>query len=227
MPLKVLIVEDDAASLELMSEVLSSMEIQIRPMDDSEQAAALADSEKFDGIFLDLQMPKLHGLDLARQIRRSGWNKSTPIIVVTGWDERTAMRQVFDVGATFFLQKPIDRQKLLRLFRTARGALFDNRRRFMRVPLRIEVECQCPHGSARVMSWDISQGGILLDARQFRPGDRMRLSFMLPESKVSLNAAGVVVRVDERQRMGIQFTSMNEADRNGIRELVEGVAVAS
>ncbi len=100
-PLKVLVVEDDPAGLELMSEVFSSLKAQVYPFGDSEKAAAIINAEKFDGIFLDLEMPKLNGFDLARRVRSSSWNRSTPIIVVTGRDDRKTMQQAFAAGATF------------------------------------------------------------------------------------------------------------------------------
>ena len=84
MPLKILIVEDDDSSLELMTEVLSSVETEVRPVNDSLAAAAIILKERFDGIFLDLNMPKLDGFALMSRIRESPSNKSTPIIVVTG-----------------------------------------------------------------------------------------------------------------------------------------------
>ena len=89
--LKLLVVEDDPASLELMTEVFRSLKADVRPVSDSEEAARCVNQEKFDGIFLDLEMPNLHGFDLARRIRKSSWNKSTPIIIVTGQDERETM----------------------------------------------------------------------------------------------------------------------------------------
>ena len=46
--LKVLVVEDDPASLELMTEVLRSLEADVRPVSDSQQAAILVSQEKFD-----------------------------------------------------------------------------------------------------------------------------------------------------------------------------------
>src|SRR6202165_3840742 len=110
-PLKLLIVEDNLASLELMAEVFTSLKAAVRPVSDSEKGVGMVNQEKFDGIFLDLEMPKLNGFDLARLIRKSSWNKSTPIIIVTGRDERQTMQEAFAIGATFFLQKPVDRQK--------------------------------------------------------------------------------------------------------------------
>src|ERR1700694_1271454 len=99
------------------------------------RAADLVNQEKFDGIFLDLEMPNMNGFDLARRIRKPSWNKSAPIVVVTGRDDRRTMQEVFEIGATFFVQKPVDRQRLTSLFRTVRGALLENRRRHTRVPL--------------------------------------------------------------------------------------------
>ena len=49
--LKLLVVKDDAASLELMTEVLGSLEAEVRPISDSQKAAVLVNQEKFDGIF--------------------------------------------------------------------------------------------------------------------------------------------------------------------------------
>ena len=133
-PLKLLVVEDDPASLELMAEVFTSLKAEVCSVSDSQNAADLVNQERFDGIFLDLEMPNLHGFDLARRIRESSRNKSTPIIIVTGRDERDTMKQAFSIGATFFLQKPVDRQRLSILFRTVRGGMLGNRRRYARVP---------------------------------------------------------------------------------------------
>src|SRR5258708_20290135 len=79
--LKILIVEDDLPSLELMAEVFSSLEADVRPLSDSQKAAGLVDQEKFGGVFLDLGMPGLDGLEPAPAIRQSSRNKSTPTII--------------------------------------------------------------------------------------------------------------------------------------------------
>ena len=71
--LKLLVVEDDLPSLELMEEVFTSLQADVRPINNSETAAALVSKEKFDGIFLDLEMPRVHGFDLTNRIRESSW----------------------------------------------------------------------------------------------------------------------------------------------------------
>src|SRR5258707_15582502 len=96
-PLKLLVVEDDPASLELMTEVFTSLKAEVRPISDSEKAVGIVNQERFDGIFLDLEMPNLDGFDLARLVRKSSWNKSTPIAIVTGRDERQTMQEPFAI----------------------------------------------------------------------------------------------------------------------------------
>jgi CheY-like chemotaxis protein len=217
--LKLLVVEDDIASLELLTEVFTSLQAEVRPISDSQEAAGIVNREKFDGIFLDLEMPNLDGLDLARVVRKSSWNKSTPIIIVTGRDERQTMQQAFALGATFFLQKPIDRQKLSNLFRTVRGSMLENRRRHARVPLHTEVTCVVGPRTSRGMSWNLSQGGMLVDVDHLQSGNAVRVSFHLPASSVTIDALGVVPWVSDK-RQGIQFTNVNTRNQQFIREFV-------
>ena len=220
--LKLLIVEDDIANLELMTEVFTSLEAEVRPISDSQEAAGLVNQERFDGIFLDLEMPNLHGFDLARLIRKSSWNKSTPIVIVTGRDERETMQQAFTIGATFFLQKPVDRQKLNILFRTVRGGMLENRRRHTRVPIQTDVTCMVGSRTIRGLTWNLSLGGMQVEAGGLQPKDTVRVSFQSPVSGVLLDAVGTVVWVKET-RQGIQFTNVNSQIERSMREFISEV----
>lgn len=220
--LKLLVVEDDAASLELMTEVFRSLKAEVHPVSDSQEAARRVNQEKFDGIFLDLEMPNLNGFDLARGIRKASWNKLTPIIIVTGRDERETMQEAFAVGATFFLQKPLDRQKLSRLFRTVRGGMLENRRRYTRVPLQTDVTCAVGSRTMNGVSWNLSQGGIQVDIGGLEAKDVVRISFRLPISGLAIEATGTVIWVDQK-RQGIQFTNVNAKNQEIIRQFISEV----
>ena len=220
--LKLLVVEDDPASLELMTEVFRALKADVRPVSDSEEAARRVNQEKFDGIFLDLEMPNLHGFDLARRIRKSSWNKSTPIIIVTGQDERETMQEAFAVGATFFLQKPVDRQKLNKLFRTVRGGMLENRRRYTRVPLQADVTVVVGSRTVSGVIWNLSQGGMQVEVDGLQIKDAVRLSFRLPVSGAAIEAAGTVVWGDQK-RHGIQFTNVTAKNQGSIRQFVSEV----
>lgn len=221
-PLKLLVVEDNLASLELMTEVFTSLKAEVRPISDSEKAVGAVNQEKFDGIFLDLEMPKLNGFDLARFIRKSSWNKSTPIVIVTGRDERQTMQDAFALGATFFLQKPVDRQKLSILFRTVSGGMLENRRKYIRAPIQADVACTVGSRTLRGICWNLSQGGMQVQVGGLKPKDSVRLSFQLPIFAVTIDAAGVVMWGNE-QRQGIQFTNISAQNQQAIRKFIAEV----
>ncbi|MFZ0135500.1 MAG: response regulator [Candidatus Sulfotelmatobacter sp.] len=218
-PLKLLVVEDDIPSLELMTEVFTSLKAAVRPISESEKAVAMVNQEKFDGIFLDLEMPTLNGFDLARLVRKSSWNKATPIIIVTGRDDRQTMQDAFAIGATFFLQKPVDRQKLGALFRTVSGGMLENRRKFTRVPIQTDVTCTVGSRTVRGVSWNLSQGGMQVEVGGLKPKDAVRVSFKLPVSGVVIDAAGIVVWGKEN-RQGIQFTNLSVQSQQSIRHFI-------
>lgn len=217
--LKLLIVEDDIASLELMTEVFSSLEARVCSASDGKRAANLVENEKFDGIFLDLQLPDVPGFELAKKVRQSSWNKSTPIIIVTGHDQRDAMRQSFATGATFYLQKPVDRQKLTNLFRTVRGTLFENHCRHVRIAFRTEVSCRVGSRKLSGKSWNLSQGGLQVEVDGLKVDDKVEVSFRLPDSQVPIDAAGEVVWA-EAELQGIRFTSVGAHSQSEIRRTI-------
>ena len=217
--LQVLAVEDDLPSLELLSEVLTSLKAHVTAVSDSREAAILVNCRRFDGIFLDLEMPAIRGLELTERIRNSSWNKSTPVTVVTGRHDREAMRQAFQCGATFYLQKPIDRQKLAGLFRTVRGTFFDNRRRYARVPLDTEVNCIMGQREVHVKSRNLSRGGMQVETDSLPAGECVRLQFQLPGSHALIETSGLVVWTGGTRR-GIHFTTISECHSRAIREFI-------
>jgi CheY-like chemotaxis protein len=169
--LRLLVVEDDAANLELMTELLKQVKAEVCPVQDSQEAAGLIQREKFDGILLDLKMPLLSGFDLARLVRETVCNKSTPIIIVTGQDEKDAMHSSFSLGATYFLQKPVDSKKLTPLLLRMQERSYDNRRNLARVALNIDVACAVGDKMLSGLTWNISQGGIQLEVVGLQLGD--------------------------------------------------------
>ena len=129
MSTKVLIVEDSPALCELIREVLIADGIEARGITDSTQAAACLMKEKFEAVFLDVHMPPPDGIELARQMRNSGVNQSTPIVIITGEKDPGLMARAFQAGANLFLFKPVDRMKLLRILRIIQDPMERERQR--------------------------------------------------------------------------------------------------
>ena len=221
MQLKVLVVEDDIPTLELMREVLTPLGLEVRLINDSQHASTLINQEKFDGIFLDLMMPKVDGFELARQIRQSSCNKHTPIVIVSGREDRRTVEQAFAAGGTFFLYKPVDREKLTRLLHSTRGAMLEERRRSKRVAVQTKVECQVGSRKITGMSLNLSHSGLLFQGDgSLVPGNVGQLSFRLPGQKLPLKMQGLVVRADKKQRVGVRFSEISAEVRQRIRDFI-------
>jgi len=129
------------------------------------------------------------------------------------------MQDAFAIGATFFLQKPVDRQKLNALFRTVSGGMLENRRKSARVPIQAEVTCTVGSRTVRGISWNLSQGGMQVEVSGLKPKDAVRVSFTLPASGVIIDAVGVVVWGKE-SRQGIQFTAVSAQSQKSIRQFM-------
>ena len=217
--LRMLVVEDDRANLELMTELLEQLKSVVRPVSDSQEAASLIERDKFDVIFLDLTMPIVSGFELAKLIRESSCNKETPIVIITGREEKDTMHLSFSLGATYFLQKPIDAQKLGPLLKKIQEPSFDNRRLRSRVPLNTDVTCTLGDRVLNGLIWNISQGGIQLEVAGLELGSMVRMSFILPQPATIIKAQGVVAW-DRGGRQGLYFTEMSVEDQEMVRAYV-------
>src|SRR5258708_20077810 len=111
----ILVVDDDPLICELIRDVLESAEIKSQTTSDSQQASILIREEKFDAVFLDVRMSAPDGIALARQVRASLLNRTTPIAMITGETDRHLLTRVLEAAATCVRFKPIDLHPLLPL----------------------------------------------------------------------------------------------------------------
>jgi len=91
LPARILVVDDDPLTAELICEILLSASIDASFLTSSSEAAERLKREKYHAVFLDMRMPAPDGAELARQIRASRDNASTVIVMITGEQDRTVM----------------------------------------------------------------------------------------------------------------------------------------
>jgi CheY-like chemotaxis protein len=233
MELNALVVEDNASSMELICEALHGAGISAMGTRSPVHASDLLDRRKFDGIFLDLAMPGLNGAALSRQIRRSTRNASTPIIVV-GEQNRpgpNAIKEAFAAGAQFYLAKPLDRTKLVRLVNSTQGSLMRERLRNQTVEVRTAVSCRTGSGEYSGVSAQVNETGIVFQFDgKLHSGDFVRLSFRLPRTECKVETTGTIVRVMRdagKQRAACRFDNLNSASLQAIHDFVTSSAVGA
>ncbi len=221
MPSKVLVVDDDPLTCELIHEVLSSAEIEAYGVTDSREAATQLQQNKFDAAFLDVRMPSPDGIELTRQIRDSGLNKKTLVVMITGEGEQRFLTRAFEVGVDFVLFKPVDRQVLLRLLRVTRGPMERERRRFTRVNVGCRVAIESGQDQARGMTTDLSVSGMLVRAsRVFAVDSLVHVNLELDAKNPAIRGTARVVRHVGEDSMGLQFENLGSAENERLQEFL-------
>lgn len=109
--MKLLYAEDEAAMSEAVVDILTYHNYIVDAVYDGADALVYAQAERYDGIILDIMMPKLSGLEVLRQIRAAGC--STPILLLTARAEVEDQIQGLDLGADDYLPKPFSMELLL------------------------------------------------------------------------------------------------------------------
>jgi DNA-binding response OmpR family regulator len=102
--MRVLIVEDDAKLARLVHQGLSEEGHDVTIATDGGEALVVAERSVFDVIVLDIMLPVLDGLTVARRLRSAGNDR--PILMLTGRDANADVVRGLDAGADDYLTKP-------------------------------------------------------------------------------------------------------------------------
>jgi two-component system chemotaxis response regulator CheY len=110
---QVLVVDDSASMRNMVMATLASAGHQVKDAENGEVALALAKNAKFDAVITDLNMPVMDGITLVKHLRALANYTYTPILLLTtesAGDKKMAGKEA---GATGWLVKPFNPEKLL------------------------------------------------------------------------------------------------------------------
>jgi two-component system chemotaxis response regulator CheY len=112
----VLIVDDDPFIRKLIVTTLEGVSsFQLHEARDGEEAVQTARRESPRLVFLDIDMPRLDGIEACRQMRADPSMTGAKIVMLTATVEDSARDRAHEAGADFFLTKPFSPLELLRL----------------------------------------------------------------------------------------------------------------
>ena len=218
---QVLIVDDEEAVCQMVGKVLASAGMEPLALTRGSRALDLLNQEKFDMAFFDLHMAPPDGMDLARHLRRSSWNRTTPIILISDDQRPGAMSVGFEAGANFFLYKPFEKECLMKLIRATQGTIDYGRRRTRRVSLHSRVKLNSGEDLLEGETLDVSLCGLLVKAgRTLARGTPVRVSMELAPRMKPVVVAGSVVRVLDGNLMGIQLDQLSVAESERLQEFL-------
>lgn len=113
-PLRVLIAEDNVVNQKILMRILQTSGHSVVVAEDGLQAVARFSESPFDVVLMDVQMPRMDGLQATRQIRATA-GREVPIIGVTAGATPAELAACFEAGMNSCITKPVDISRLQEL----------------------------------------------------------------------------------------------------------------
>jgi CheY-like chemotaxis protein len=176
---------------------------------------------RFVVLFLDYRMAFPDGLELTRQARDSRFNRRTPIVLISDDQHPTAMHRGFEAGASFFLYKPLDKDRVVRLLRATQGAIQQAERRTRRVALHSKVLLRYRGQDIEGETVDVSMEGMLIKAPRTVPiGSSVDVNLQLSHALSPIVGVGSVVRLDGHDKIGVQLGRLKISESQRLQEFL-------
>lgn len=110
---QVLVVDDVAANRELLMARLEALDYEVREARDGIEALEMVDESEPDLILLDVDMPRLDGIEVCLRLKAHPTRRLIPIVILTASQDRATRLRGIAAGADDYLSKPFDANELL------------------------------------------------------------------------------------------------------------------
>jgi len=116
---QVLIVEDDAMNMMLLSETLRSDNLSVQCAYSGEEGVELFRKDRYDLVLMDIQLPGINGTEAMKILNRI--NDRVPVIALTGYGRKGDREKFLTEGFSAYMSKPFEidtlKEKIMMLFR--------------------------------------------------------------------------------------------------------------
>lgn len=132
-PIRLLLVEDNPGDADLTREVLESGKVLVAVdvVEDGEKAldylmkrGPYASADTPDLIFLDINLPKLHGRQVLAEIRSHAHLRAVPVVMLTSSNAEEDIAECYALGANCFVTKPVRLDEFQNIIRAIEGFWF-------------------------------------------------------------------------------------------------------
>jgi CheY-like chemotaxis protein len=157
---------------------------------------------RFEAVIIDLTTEGAS--DVLRRLRVDVRTRNAVLFALA--DNHSSVREAFQLGSTFVLEKPLSLDRTLRCFRAAYGLIIGERRRYHRHRISVPVTL-LRSGKEPVTGYsiDVSSGGILLETSStFAEDTQVKVQFGLPRISEKMVIASEVIWSQEG-RVGLRF----------------------
>lgn len=160
----ILIVDDTAANLRLLSQILTEHEYHVRPVPDGQLALAAVQAQPPDLILLDIRMPGMSGYEVCEHLKADAKTCDIPIIFISALDATQDKVRAFTAGGVDYVTKPFQVEEVAARvethlsLRTLQKQLQDaNKKMAQELALAGEVQASfLPHDLADIPGWQLT-----------------------------------------------------------------------
>lgn len=215
--MRILLAEDEMALSKALVTILERNNYSVDPVYDGQAALAYAESGNYDGMVLDIMMPKMDGITVLTKLRNQG--NRVPILLLTARSEIDDKVQGLDAGANDYLTKPFHVQELLARIRAMtrlQHAQTNTRLQVGNVTLdRATFELSTPTGSFRLANKEFQMLELLMsNPRSLISTGRFMEKIWGYDSQAEVNVVWVYISYLRKKLSALQANVQIKATRN-------------
>lgn len=117
--LRILLADDNQLNQKVICMLLRRLQLKCDVAGDGQEALEFLLNNRYDVLFLDLNMPYLNGIEVLEKIREKPWFDQLYVVALTAVDYGETKKRFMAAGCDDALDKPIDRTKLERILKKA------------------------------------------------------------------------------------------------------------
>lgn len=224
--MRLLLAEDEAALSKALTAILERNNYSVDSVCDGQAALEYLESDNYDGVILDIMMPKIDGITVLRKLRQKG--SLVPVLLLTAKSEVDDKVLGLDAGANDYLTKPFHSRELLARIRAktrTQTAHPDSLLQMGNVVLnRASFELSTPSGSYRLANKEFQMMEMLMsNPKCLISSERFMEKIWGYDSEAEINVVWVYISYLRKKLAALHATIHIKASRNAGYSLEETV----
>lgn len=222
--MRLLLAEDEAALSKALRAILERNNYSVDTVCDGEEALVYLESGNYDGVILDIMMPKMDGITVLREIRARG--DHIPVLLLTAKSEVDDKVTGLDAGANDYLTKPFNSRELLARIRAmtrVQTVQTNSKMTVGNVTLdRATYELSTPSGAYRLANKEYQMMEMLMNnPKNLIPSERFIEKIWGYDSEAEINVVWVYISYLRKKLSALHANIQIKAMRNAGYSLEE------
>lgn len=215
--MRLLLAEDEKALSKALATILERNKYSVDTAYDGQEALEYLDAGNYDGVILDIMMPKVDGITVLREIRKKG--NLIPVLLLTAKSEVDDKVLGLDAGANDYLTKPFNARELLARIRAmtrTQTAQADSRLKIGNVTLdRATYELSTPSGNYRLANKEFQMMEMLMaNPKNLISSERFMEKIWGYDSEAEINVVWVYISYLRKKLSALHANIQIKAMRN-------------